>query len=89
NNRGIGNGLTYGGYNQPLDSFVVVYENIYYISHYKPTLVGGNSKKYLYTSKRNIYNDSSYVPNLIIDSKHQRSWDFKYSFFEQDYLDAK
>lgn len=89
NNRGIGSGLTFGGYNQPLDSFVVVFDNSYRISHYKPTLIGTNTKRYLYSSKRNIYNDSSYIPNLVSDKKYKREWDFKYAFIEQDYLDAK
>jgi hypothetical protein len=89
NNRGIGSGLTFGGFYQPIDSFVITFDNFYSISHYKPNLIGNSFKKYLYTSKRNIYNDSSYVPNLITDSKYRREWDFKYTFIEQDYLDAK
>lgn len=89
NNRGIGSGLTFGGYYQPMDSFVVTFDNTYSISHYKPNLIGTNLKKYLYSSKRNIYNDSSYVPNLLKDSKYRREWDFKYTFVEQDYLDAR
>jgi|KBSSwiS6_1023812.scaffolds.fasta_scaffold00415_2 hypothetical protein len=89
NNGGIGSGLTFGGYNQPLDSFVVIFDNTYRISHYKPNLIGTNNKRYLYSSKRNIYNDSSYVRNLLVDKKYKREWDFKYTFIEQDYLDAR
>ncbi len=87
-NRGIGNGLTFGGFNQPIDSFIVTFDNIFEIAHYKPTLVGTRPKKYLYTSRRNIYNDSSYVANLIKDEKLMRNWDFKYTIIEQDFLDA-
>lgn len=89
NNRGVGNGVSFGVYSHPLDSFVVTFDNTYNISHYKPTLIGMSIKKYLYSSKRNIYNDSSYIPNLLKDTKYRREWDFKYTFVEQDYLDAK
>lgn len=89
NTRGLGKGLSYGRINQPMDSFLVTFDNLYSIVHYKPPLIGTNTKRYLYSSKRNIYNDSSYTANLLKDEKYQRSWKFIYTFTEQDYLDAK
>lgn len=89
NNRGIGNGLSFGGYFQSVDSFVVNFDNMNMISHYKPNLIGTNTKKYLFYSSRNIFNDSNYLKNITIDRKYRREWDFKYTFVEQDYIDAR
>jgi hypothetical protein len=89
NTRGIGNGVTYGRINQPADSFIVTFDNLYSIAHYKPTLIGNSTKKYLYSSKRNLYNDSSYMAALTNSTKYSRKWEFTYIFVEQDYIDAR
>lgn len=89
NNRGIGNGLSFGEYYRTVDSIVVIFDNIYKIAHYKPNLIGTNFKKYLFSSTRNIFNDSNYIRNIIKDEKYRREWDFKYSFVEQDYQDVR
>ena len=89
NTRGKNIGLTYGGINQPMDSFIVTFDNLYSIVHYKPPLIGNNPKRYLYNSKRNLYNDTSYVTVLENKTKYSNSWEFTYTFTEQDYLDAK
>lgn len=89
NNRGIGNGLNFGEYYRNVDSFVVKFDNIFKISHYKPNLIGNSLKEYLYNSNRNIYNDMNYLRNMTRDEKHRREWDFKYTFIEQDYLDTQ
>jgi hypothetical protein len=86
---GIGNGTTFGYIHFPVDSFVVVFDTAHSIAHYKPALTGNNPKRYLYSSKRNIYNDSSYAVNILSDTKYKREWGFKYTFTEQDYLDAR
>lgn len=89
NTRGKNAGLTYGAANQPADSFLVTFDNLWSIVHYKPTLVGNSSKRYLYSSRRNLYNDSSYVTVLSKDTKYSNHWEFTYTFTEQDYLDAQ
>jgi hypothetical protein len=89
NNRGIGNGLSFGEYYRPIDYFLVQFDGQYKISHYKSNLIGTNPKRYLFTSIRNIYNDSNYIKNITKDEKYRREWDFKYTFTEQDYLDAR
>src|SRR5215204_3421388 len=61
NTRGINNGISYGYGNMPIDSFVATFDNAFSIAHYKPNMTGNNPKRYLYESKRNIYNDSSYT----------------------------
>lgn len=88
NNRGIGEGLSFGEYFRPVDSFVVIFDNSFKITHYKPTLIGNNPKNYLFGSNRNIYNDSNYTNSIIIDKKFRREWNFEYTFIEQDFLDA-
>ena len=72
-----------------MDSFVVTFDNVYSIVHYKPTLIGSNPKRYLYSSKRNIYNDSSYAINIRSETGQEKFVDFTYTFTNQDYLDAK
>ncbi len=89
NTRGIGMGVSFGRINQPMDSFVVIFGNLYSIVHYKPNLIGTNSKKYLYSSKRNLYNDSSYLLIIKDESKSEKHVDFTYTFTNQDYLDAQ
>jgi hypothetical protein len=89
NNRGIGNGLSFGEYYQPLDSIVVIFDSVYNISHYKPNLTGTNSKFYPFTSDRNIFNGTNYTRTITKDRKYRREWDFKYTFVEQDYSDAR
>lgn len=89
NYRGIGSGVSYGYINHPMDSFTVKFDDLYSISHYKPNLIGTSLIKYLYDSKRNLYNDSSYVSDITKDSKYRREWDFKYTFTEQDFLDVR
>lgn len=88
--KGIGNGTTYG-YDIPYtDSVIVIFDNKYTIVHYNhilPTTV--NTKSYLFSSIRNLYNDSSYIRELITESSNTKSWEFTYTFTEQDYLDAK
>ncbi|MEZ4907821.1 MAG: hypothetical protein R2771_09350 [Saprospiraceae bacterium] len=81
--------LSFGFFYGLNDSFAVVFDTTYRISHYKENLIGDNPNRYLYDSHRNIFNDSSYVETLKVDEKHHREWEEKYTFIEQDYLDAK
>jgi hypothetical protein len=88
--RGIGSGVTYG-YDIPYtDSIIVTFDNRYKMVHYNhilPTML--NTKHYLFLSKRNLYNDSSYNRVLLSETSSNKDWRFTYTFTEQDYLDAK
>ena len=87
--RGIAPNSGFGSkYFAGVDSLVVVFDNLYPITHYANTPVSLASKYYLFTSTRNIGNKYSYI--LIgEDSKHQRKNSYYYDFTEQDYLDAR
>ena len=87
-NGGISDGVSFGYINQPLDSIVVTFDSLYSTTHYSWRLTGPNQKCYLFNSKRNIFNDSSYVVTLVNDSKYRHERNFVYTFTEQDYLDA-
>lgn len=89
NTRGLGKGVSYSRINQPMDSFVVTFDNMYSIVHYKSNLIGNRIKHYLYFSKRNLFNDSSYLSTIVRETKNQRSWEFIYTFVEKDFLDAQ
>lgn len=86
---GIGSGTSYAKANQYVDSFVVIFDKTFSIVHYKPTVIGLNPKRYLFSSKRNLYNDTSYLAVITSDDSGVRNWKFTYTFTEQDYLDAK
>ena len=89
NNRGIGNGLAFGGYFRYIDSFVVKFDNTYNISHYKPNLIGNNVKYYEFNTNRNLFNEGNFISLITKDEKYRRELDFNYTFIEQDYLDSK
>jgi hypothetical protein len=88
-NGGIGNGIALGSMLMIMDSIKVVFDDLYRITHYKPSLTGTNPHNYPYHSPRNIFNDSSYTRVLKGDRKYRRECDFKYTFTQQDYLDAR
>lgn len=71
------------------DSIVVVFDNLYKITHYgiAPTVLA--SKYYLFSSNRNIGNPKSYRFVSTAVSSHSHENDHYYDFTEQDYLDAK
>jgi|CXWL01.1.fsa_nt_gi hypothetical protein len=87
--RGIALNSGFGSkYFAGVDSLVVVFDNLYSITHYSNTPVSLAPKYYFFSSNRNIGNKYSYV--LIgEDSKHKRINSYYYDFTEQDYLDAK
>lgn len=76
----------FGGSN---DSVIVVFDDIYSITHYFNTPASLNPKYYLATSHRNIGNPESYKIVSTDLSKYQRENVHTYEFTEQDYLDAK
>lgn len=71
------------------DSMIVIFNNTFSITHYTVTPTAFSNKYYLYTSLRNIENFKSYEYTILKDSKHERGVSYKYTFTNQDYLDAQ
>lgn len=71
------------------DSVVVIFNNNKTISHYVITPASLSNKYYLYTSLRNLGNYKSYEYAIVKDSKQERDVSYKYTFTNQDYLDAQ
>ena len=88
-NGGKGKGATYGSLLQFNDSIKVIFDDTISMTHYKPKPIGTNLKSYPYKSKRNFFNDSSYIGIISSETSGTRNWSFTYTFTEQDYLDAK
>lgn len=88
-NGGKGKGTTYGNLLELNDSIKVFFDDTISITHYKLKVVGANPKSYSYMSKRNFFNDSSYIGIITSETSGTRNWKFTYTFTEQDYLDAK
>ncbi len=86
-NGGIGEGICFCGGGS--DSIVVTFDSLYSITHYTSNFSGSNPNSYSFNSKRNIYNGSNYLTILKDVSKFRREWEFKYTFTEQDYIDAR
>lgn len=71
------------------DSIIVVFDNLYKVSHYGNTPLLKARKYYLFDSLRNILNPKSYRFVSTPNSKNSYQNDHYYEFIEQDYLDAK
>jgi hypothetical protein len=88
--RGIvGNAGFNSSYLSGSDSIIVVFDNLYSITHYFSSPAVHTPKYYFLTSNRNIYNKDNYVYTYQDLSKHQRKSTYNYEFKEQDYLDAR
>lgn len=73
----------------PDDSMIVVFDNLYKVSHYANTPANLSAKYLLFNSTRNILNPASYIFETIKVSRHLRSNSHRYEFVEQDYLYAQ
>ena len=71
------------------DSIIVVYDDLYKITHYANTPSQLAPKYYLFSSLRNIGNSLSYRFVSTPISRHNNNNAHYYDFTEQDYLDAK
>lgn len=78
----------YIGVGSQMDSTIVTFDDTLSIVHYLMASPIGSRKYYLWTSNRNLLNRASW--NEEIDKSHA-SWKVttRYTFTEQDYLDAK
>ena len=71
------------------DFIIVIYDDLYKITHYAITPLQLAPKYYLQVSDRNFRNPNSYRFESTPLSKHSNKNDHYYEFTEQDYLDAK
>lgn len=72
------------------DSVVIVFDNIYKVTHYGSKLSTPLAEKhYLYDSHRNILQKNSYYAKQESENKNSVRYSYTYTFTEQDYLDAK
>ena len=71
------------------DSLIIIFDNLYSITHYLNNPTSLAQKHYLYSSNRNLYNKDNYNYSYQDVSKHKRESTYMYNFIEQDYLDAR
>lgn len=71
------------------DSFEIIYDNIYSVSHYYDTPALKPIKYCLFNSPRNIVTIGNWQGKVVKESKYSQHNVYTYTFTEQDYLDAK
>lgn len=71
------------------DSIIVVFDDLFKMTHYFNAPSQLAPKHYLLSSNRNIYNKDNYAFSFVDQSKYKRESTYLYSFTEQDYLDAR
>ncbi len=87
--RGIVGNVGFNSQFSGSDSLIVIFDNLYSITHYANTPNSFASKFYLATSLRSLRNKNSYSYSYRDLSKYQRENEYLYTFVEQDYLDAR
>lgn len=83
---GVGRGFN-SDYNG--DSIIVIFDDVYKMSHYIDPPLQLAKHYYLFESLRNIGNPYSYEYAVVKDDDGTPINDHKYYFTQQDYLDAK
>lgn len=82
--------VVFPSYLDMTDSIVVVFDGTYRITHLlHDSTTTYPIKHYLKTSVRNLGNLDSYISVITSDKKHKRFFEVKYTFTQQDYLDAQ
>lgn len=71
------------------DSAVIEFNNSRKAVHYGYNKTGSNPNAILYSSSRSIFNEKNYTERIILGTKNLDEREFKYTFTEQDYLNAK
>jgi hypothetical protein len=71
------------------DSFTVVYNDLYWNTHYSDTTSRNSLRIINRNSNRNIYKYENYKYSFKDKKKHLREALYLYTFTEQDFLDAK
>ena len=88
--RGISNGGGFSSeYFYDVDSAVVVFDDVYKVSHYTTTPDTYSSKYYKYSTQRNLLNYHTYEYEYEDISKHSRHQTYTYKFTDSDYDFAK
>lgn len=77
------NSEAYGG-----DSVHVVFEGTYLMVHYGAA-VRTSPKYYEQTHPRSLNNASGWLITTPVDKKYRRSHEYRFTFIDQDYLDAQ
>lgn len=73
----------------PDDSVIVIFDNLYKVSHYANEPIQKAAKYYLNSSLRNVVNPNSYRFVSTDFGNDSRLNEHFYTFSEQDYLDAR
>lgn len=76
-------------YFQNVDSVVVMWDNTYPITHMISDSFISTDKYIPFGNSRNLGNGNAYTNELTEETKYTIAWTVKYTFTEQDYLDAK
>jgi len=89
--NGKGPGMTYSTLLQgaDFDSAIVAFDNNRKSVHYGYNKTGSNPNAVLYPSPRSIFNEENYTERIILGNKRLDEREFKYTFTEQDYLNAR
>jgi len=88
--RGINNvPAIFFDYFKNVDSLHVMFDNQYQITHLLLSTFTSGLKNYASSSTRNLGNVYSYAKEKTEDKKNSRTWEVKYIFTNQDYLDAQ
>ncbi|MEO7266306.1 MAG: hypothetical protein ABIW38_15425 [Ferruginibacter sp.] len=80
---------SFGTVLQPYDSVVVSYDDVVKIPHIKFNLAYSGMHRVLFSSNRSISNQNNYLKTITSETKNSIEGNFKYTFTEQDYLDAR
>lgn len=71
------------------DSLIVEFDNSRKAVHYNFNTAGPNPNAIMYDNPRNLFNEENYAERIIVEKKRRSEREFRYTFTEQDYLDAK
>lgn len=92
NGFGKGNASNYLNSTINLDSALVSFDNNTLAVHYGFNTIGSNTKAIVFGNPRNIFGGSStggWESRIVSETKHHIETELKYTFIEQDYLNAK
>jgi hypothetical protein len=84
-----GGTLNYPTLISELDSAVVIYDGTRRGIHYGYNKMGNNPNAIFFSNSKNLFNGKNYVENITLREKKRTEREYKYTFTEQDYLNAK
>jgi len=92
NGFGKGNASNYLNSTIDMDSAIVIFDNNIKAIHYSYNKIGSNPKAIIFGNSRNIFGGSSsggWVNRIVSETKHHIETELKYTFIEQDFVEAK